>query len=150
MPISSLSIRRARATAPRSRRRAYPTSSLIPVRPKIFDLETLASIRDLLRVAGDPVAYVLLNGLHQAARQAADQAKELTASSFGIKVCPVHLCQRDIYADAPETGKSAQEIDPSGKAAEEMRQLYVFISQHVRLLEGKQNGKEHGELAASA
>src|SRR5271169_5605939 len=39
---------------------------LIPSRPKIFDLETLAGIRDLLRVAGDPPAFVLLNFLHPA------------------------------------------------------------------------------------
>ena len=29
----------------------------------MFDLETLATVRDLLRVAGDPPAFVLLNGL---------------------------------------------------------------------------------------
>ena len=31
---------------------------LIPTRPQIFELETLAAIRNLLRVAGDPKAYV--------------------------------------------------------------------------------------------
>ena len=46
---------------------------LIPSRPKVFDLETLATVRDLLRVAGDPPAFVLLNentaGDHSLARQ---------------------------------------------------------------------------------
>src|SRR5271154_1246083 len=43
---------------------------LIPSRPKVFDLETLATVRDLLRVAGNPPAFVLLNFLHHAATKA--------------------------------------------------------------------------------
>jgi chromosome partitioning protein len=122
---------------------------LIPVRPKIFDLETLASIRDLLRVAGDTPAFVLLNGLHPSARKAADEAKAVTASASGLKVCPVHLCQRDIYGDAPATGKSAQEIEPDGKAAEEMHRLYMFINQHVHMSGGK-HGEEPRRVAKGA
>ena len=33
---------------------------LIPVRPQIFGLETLQGVRDLLRLAGDPLAYVVV------------------------------------------------------------------------------------------
>lgn len=106
---------------------------LIPVRPQIFDLETLASVRDLLRVAGDPSAFVLLNGLHPQSTRAAEEAKAMTADTFGLQSCPVHICQRSSYAEAPTSGKTAQEIEPDGKAADEMRRLYVFICQHANI-----------------
>jgi chromosome partitioning protein len=122
---------------------------LIPVRPQIFDLETLASIRDLLRVAGDPPAFVVLNGLHPQATKAAEEAKAMIGETFGLKAAPVHLCQRSGYAEAPTTGKTAQETAPNSKAADEMQRLYMFISKHVNM-SGKQHGKEHRRVAKSA
>ena len=81
---------------------------LIPSRPNVFDLETLAAVRDLLRVAGDPPAFVLLNGVHPAATHAAEEAKTGLKDSqgrpLGLKACPVHLSYRDIFDNAPTTG----------------------------------------------
>jgi chromosome partitioning protein len=122
---------------------------LIPVRPQIFDLETLKSIRDLLRVAGDPPAFVLLNGLHPQATKAAEEAKAITERAFGLKSCPVHVCQRSGYAEAPATGKTAQEIDPDGKAAGEMQRLYMFAIEHVNM-PGIEHDKEPRRVAAGA
>lgn len=99
---------------------------LIPVRPQIFGLETLQGVRDLLRVAGDPLAYVVVNGIHPQATKGAETAKTLIEATCGLKVAPVHLCQRGSYGEAPTTGKTAQELDPKGKAADEMRRLYMF------------------------
>lgn len=113
---------------------------LVPARPKIFDLETLGTIRDLLRLAGDTPAFVLLNGLHPSARKAAEEAKAMTAAASTLPVCPVHLCQRDIYGDAPASGKAPQELEPAGKAAEELQQLYMFICQQLDM-----SGGQHGE-----
>ena len=99
---------------------------LIPVRPQIFGLETLQGVRDLLRVAGDPLAYVVVNGIHPQATKGAEAAKTLIEATCGLKVAPMHICQRGSYAEAPTTGKTAQELDPKGKAADEMRSLYMF------------------------
>lgn len=99
---------------------------LIPVRPQIFGLETLEGVRDLLRVAGDPLTYVVVNGIHPQATKSAAAAKTLIETNFGFKVAPMHLCQRGSYAEAPTTGKTAQELDPNGKAAGELQQLYLF------------------------
>ncbi len=112
---------------------------LIPTRPQIFELETLAAIRNLLRVAGDPKAYVLLNGLHPQAKRAAEEAKAMIEPNFGFPACPVHLCQRRSYGEAPTTGSVADEIDPDGAAAEECKQLYSWIRQQM-----KQSGKAYG------
>lgn len=106
---------------------------LVPVRPQIFDLETLPGVRDLLRVAGDSPAYVVLNGLHPQARKQAEDAKALIEQTSGFKVCPVHLCHRGSYAEAPTTGNVPQETDPEGKAADEIERLYKFITQHINM-----------------
>lgn len=106
---------------------------LIPVRAQVFDLETLAGVRDLLRVAGDPKAYVVLNGVHPQSTKGADNAKELIGNTFGFEIAPVHLCTRSVYAEAPTLGQAPQEIDPTSKASEELRQLYLFTSKLVDL-----------------
>lgn len=105
---------------------------LIPVWPQIYHLETLPAIKDLLRVAGDVPAYVVLNALHPQATRQADEAKSMISSIYGLPVCPVHICDRAIYADVPAVGKSAQEVDPHGKAADELARLYCFVLQHLR------------------
>lgn len=105
---------------------------LIPVWPQIYHLETLTGLRDLLRVAGETPAYVVLNGLHPQATRQADEAKALITEIYGFPVCPVHLCDRAIYADMPAEGKSAQEGEPEGKAADEIARLYHFVTQHLK------------------
>jgi chromosome partitioning protein len=113
---------------------------LVPSRARAFDLETLPTVRDLLRVAGDPPAYVLLNGLHPLATATAEQAKAMTEKVTGFKSCPVHLSYLDIYGTASDDGKAPQEIEPDGKAASELKQLYMWICKQVNML-----GEEHGE-----
>jgi chromosome partitioning protein len=109
---------------------------ILPVRAQVFDLETLRAVSDLLRVAGNPPALVVLNGIHPQATRAAEETKAVIGSTFGLEVCPVHLSHRSAYADAPTEGKSAQEIDPTGKAAGELESLYLFASTKVDLLGG--------------
>lgn len=129
---------------------------LIPTAAQIFDLETLASVRDLLRIAGDPQAFVLLNKLHPHATKGADDAKAMTERLCGIKACPVHLSQRSTYKDAPAEGKTAQEIDE--KATEEADRLYKFIcehvdmskSQHVNMSESEHVTKHKAKRAAKS
>lgn len=110
---------------------------LIPVRPQIFGLETLLGVRDLLRVAGDPLAYVVINGIHPQATKGVEAARNLIEETFGFKVAPVHLCQRGSYAEAPTLGKTAQEQDPKSKAAAEIKRLYMFTCDIVKSLKGK-------------
>jgi chromosome partitioning protein len=123
---------------------------LIPVRAQVFDLETLAGVRDLLRVAGDPLAYVLVNGVHPQARKSAENAKALIEDTFGFKVAPVHLCSRNSYAESPNSGQAPQEIDPDGKAAEELEQLYMFTCKVLNMLRSQEDVQESGRATESA
>ena len=105
---------------------------LIPVRPQIFDLETLSAVTDALRVAGSPAAYVVLNGLHPSATKSPTDQKEMIARAFDLPVCPVHLSHRAVYAEAPATGKTPQETEPDGKAAGELKALFEFIQTVIK------------------
>ena len=101
---------------------------MLPVGPQIYQLETLPGLRDLLRVAGDRPAFVVLNFLHPQATTQADEAKKMIADIYGFPVCPSHLSRLDIYGQTPETGLTPLEQEPKGKAATELKQLYKFIS----------------------
>jgi chromosome partitioning protein len=130
---------------------------LIPSRPKVFDLETLEAVRDLLRIADDPPAFVLLNGLHPAATHAAAEAKAMIEKlqnskgrPLGLKPCPVHLCYRDVYGNAPTTGRAVQELEPEGAAAAELHELYMWICKQVDMLGGQHGEGEPSRLAEGA
>jgi chromosome partitioning protein len=97
---------------------------LIPIQPTINDIETLPAFRDLLRVAGDKPAVVVVNNApiqgsrHIHAKEAAEQA--------GFTVCPVVLFHRAAVYDSPLPGLSVLEHEPDGKAAQEITQLYKY------------------------
>jgi len=114
---------------------------LIPCRPNMVEIETLAAVKDLLLLAGNPPAFVLLNGIHPTATKQADEARDMIRQAFGLMCCPVHMCHRSAYAEAPTGGKSPQELDPDGKAAAELQRLFEFTCEFVKLGKGEQHGK---------
>lgn len=114
---------------------------LVPIAPQIFELETLQSVRELIGMAGNPLAFVVLNGLHPSATRLAEEAKAVAGEASGLRVCPVHLCSRDVYGSAPAVGMAPNETEPDGKAADELRELYKFIS----ALNDKSESSDHGE-----
>jgi chromosome partitioning protein len=105
---------------------------LIPSRPNIVEVETLPQVGDLLRLAGNPPAFVLLNGIHPTSgRSTVSDVGDAIRSLFGLTVCPVHLCQRNAYAEAMTSGRVPQEVDPDGKAGDELNRLFEFVCEFV-------------------
>jgi len=104
---------------------------LIPTRTSIVEIEALASARETLDMAGNPPAFVLLNGIHPTATKQADEARETIRQLYGLICCPVHLCQRAAYAESLTPGLTPQEIDTEGKAADELRRLYEFVAEFL-------------------
>lgn len=101
---------------------------LIPVQMQIFDMETLKAVKDdILRLAGDPPAVVVINRAHPSVKSAADETRDTIQSVYGLPVAPVHLSNRAAYAEAPIAGLAAQEHDPEGRAAEELAALFKFV-----------------------
>lgn len=97
---------------------------LLPIQPQLFDIETLASLKDVLVLAGNPPASVFVNRAPvQGKRHSETQA---AAAAAGFVVCPVVLFARAAHGDAGNIGQAAAEYDPGGKAAQEMRDLYTY------------------------
>jgi chromosome partitioning protein len=105
---------------------------IIPTRPSIVEVETLPQVNDLLRLAGSPPAFIVLNGLHPSAgRTSIEEVHRALRDLYGLTVAPVHLCQRGVYPEAMITGATPQELDDTGKAADELRRLLQFVCEHV-------------------
>jgi chromosome partitioning protein len=103
------------------------TAVLIPCRPAVFDLDTVSTTLELLKLSGStPTIAAVLNGVPAIGEERAQAA--LVLRELGVTVCPAALGLRKAYAQSAETGKSAQEFSPTGKAADEIRALYRFVN----------------------
>lgn len=99
---------------------------LIPCRPAIYDLETVATTLELIRFAGDKPIAAILNGVPPRGskrEQAEDVLREL-----GLAVCPASFGWRAAFSDASAVGLTAQEYDPASKSAIETKDVYKFMS----------------------
>ena len=94
------------------------TRILIPCRPAIFDLDTLAATLELIALASHvPVAAVLTHVPPQGQETA--QARAALAT-LGLPVCPVSIGHRKAFPHAAALGLTPSEYDPLGKAAAEI------------------------------
>lgn len=98
---------------------------LVPTRPAVLDLMAMTKTLDLI---GKPAAVVITFCPAQG-REIADT--EAAVGKLGAALCPVRIHNRIAYSRAQQTGQTAQEFEPDGKAAEEIRQLYVFVCIHL-------------------
>jgi chromosome partitioning protein len=99
---------------------------LIPIQPQLFDIETLDSVKDILALAGNPPAAVVVNRASVQGKRHIETQEAATAQGF--TVCPVVIFARAAHGDAGNIGQTAAEYDPKGKAAQEMSALYHYIS----------------------
>lgn len=103
---------------------------LIPCRPAILDLKAIGLTVDLATLAGKP-ACVVFNAVPPRG-SLADEAMA-AVDSYKIPIAPVRICQRAAYVHALTNGQTAQEYDPTSKAAEEIKHLYKWTCRQVRL-----------------
>lgn len=121
---------------------------LIPCRPQAFDLSAVETTAELVKAAGKP-AFVLFMGGPQRAPTTYRDARELIEGSgniegMGVPVAPVMLTLRAIYHHSTAQGKTAMEVEPEGKAAEEIAALWAWIREHVNLPTSKHNRRKRG------
>jgi chromosome partitioning protein len=97
---------------------------LIPCRPQVYDLETVPTSLELVKLAGAKAALALLNAVPSRGQRHEQAVKAL--QGFGLTVCPVHFGQRAAFGDSAALGQTPLEYEPQGKAAEEIRLAYKY------------------------
>lgn len=97
---------------------------LIPCRAAAFDLEAIETTLMLSKVAAKP-AYVVLNAVPPRSSIGREAAEGLTARE--VRVAPHQLTHRAAFAHGVIDGRTAQEFEPHGKAAEEIEALYMWL-----------------------
>lgn len=102
---------------------------LVPVEPHISSLETLPKVADMLKLAGETPVVVVLSKAPIQGKEAQDASAYIAGQGF--EVCPVTLYLRAAHRHAGNVGKTAQEYEPNGKAAEESLQVYMYIMQFL-------------------
>jgi len=99
---------------------------LMPIQPQLFDIETLHHVKEVLTLAGNPAAAVVIN--RAAVQGKRHEETQEAAAAMGFTVAPVVLYQRAAHGDAGNIGQTAAEYEPKGKAAQEMAALYDYIA----------------------
>jgi chromosome partitioning protein len=117
---------------------------LVPMEPHLFSLETLPKIGNLLKLAGDVPATFVVSKSSVQGREARDAAQYI--KDQGFDVCPVTLHSRAAHRHAGNVGQTAQEYEPSGKAAEEAQQVYMYT---IQLLIKKRAHRGQAESAVA-
>jgi chromosome partitioning protein len=112
---------------------------LIPCQPGGFDFRALTRTTDLCKLAGKR-PFVVLNGLQPSATKAEADARE-ALTAYECDLAPVALHRRAAYRQASIVSKTAQEAEPGGPAAEEIRQLYSWVAHQITLSPTKQHTK---------
>jgi chromosome partitioning protein len=97
---------------------------LIPCRPSTFDLDAIETTLLLSKAASTP-AYVVLNAVPPRSPIGKEASDGLIAR--GAQVAPHHLTHRAAFSHGVIDGRSAQEFEPNGKAAEEIKAVYKWL-----------------------
>jgi chromosome partitioning protein len=118
---------------------------LIPIQPSLIDLKTIDATLEIIRLAGNPTTRALLTRVRPIGTRADDTAAWLTQK--GIEVVPASLGERVTYQDAYARGLGVTEFDPSGKAAEEIRQVYMYACRLLDLSARRTVNREKTERA---
>ena len=117
---------------------AQADAILIPCRPSTLDLDAIGASVRLANTAGKP-AYVIANAVPSQGTEAAQMREALEQA--GVHVSPFELHQLKAFASFLQEGKTAQEGEPKGKAAREVRELAKWVCDKVIKLPSKHANK---------
>ncbi len=102
---------------------------LIPCRPSAFDLSAIQTTAKLVQLLRKPAFVVFTAGSPNAPR-VYEEAGELV-DGYGTPPCPVILPDRAAYRHASAQGATVTEIEPTGKAASEVREFYKWACRQL-------------------
>jgi chromosome partitioning protein len=103
---------------------------LVPCRPAILDLRAIKATRDLVKLADKP-AVVVLNAVPP--RGTLDVEAREAVAQHGLETAPMYWVQRNAFMNSLNDGLTAQEVDPRGKAAQEVVALFGWVCKRINL-----------------
>lgn len=110
---------------------SHADAILIPCRPSALDLDAIGASIRLARHVDKP-AYVVINAAPVQGVET-DETRSALANA-GVEIAPVVLHQRKAYAARMHEGRTAQEVEPKGKAASEISDLLLWVCEKVIML----------------
>ena len=102
---------------------------VVPVRPTVVDLE--AAAETLARIQNVTARVVIVLNQVPTRGRDADEAAALLAGQ-GVEVCPARIGNRIAYSRSLIDGRVAQELEPGGKAADEIASVCDVLIAHIR------------------
>jgi chromosome partitioning protein len=112
---------------------------LIPCRPRAFDLDAIQTTAELVRTSGKPAFVIFMAGPPRAPLLYAEAGQ--LVQKLGLPIAPTFLADRAAFHHSTEQGKTAPEIEPNGRAAQEIANLWAWACKHVNMLERKRVSK---------
>jgi chromosome partitioning protein len=101
---------------------------LVPTRPAVLDIMSMTRTLELVRQY-QKAAAVVLTFCPPIGREVTDT--ETMVKELGADLCPVRIGNRIVFSRAQQTGHAAQELEPHGKAADEVARLYAYTCIHL-------------------
>jgi chromosome partitioning protein len=108
---------------------------IIPTRPSPHDLRAVGKTVDIVTGCGKRMMFVI-NGAAHRARITADAA--IALSQHGA-VAPTVVYQRTDFASSMIDGRTAGEIDPQGRSANEIAELWNYVNTLLHKSVSKRN-----------
>ncbi len=102
---------------------------LIPCRPSAFDLSAIQTTAKLVQLLRKPAFVVFTAGSPNVPR-VYQEAGELV-ESFGTPAYPIQIPDRAAFRHASAEGSTVMEFEPTGTAADDVRQIYERTCRHV-------------------
>lgn len=110
---------------------------LIPSRASLFDFQAMGNTMQLLSLSQVPGAFIINAAANQQAVIDIERAlKTLVDGATGglsIEIAPIQLMNRVAFGHCLNSGEGVQEYEPQGKAANEVRLLWQWLSKRVEL-----------------
>lgn len=97
---------------------------LIPTKTGILDLQTVPDSLSIAQLAKKP-ACIILSAISPRGTTAIEARKAL--EPLGVEVSPYTTVHRAVYSHSLNTGQTATEAEPKGKASQEIKELYNWI-----------------------
>lgn len=98
---------------------------IVPSKTTIKDIERVRESIKLVCANGPKPAVVVLNQVRPQGSRSEDAETAIRAQ--GYPVCPARIGVRVAFEDADLTGQTPLEIEPEGKAAEELQSLWRYM-----------------------